>query len=86
MKKLTKAEEEYYADLDRNMDIHVKKFKRQKLEEYSNGNIATLESELQTLTEELAAYDKGNVSDLEVNIEFKRVKLRVLTGILDESI
>ncbi|TFH41604.1 MAG: hypothetical protein E4G94_07695 [ANME-2 cluster archaeon] len=82
MKQLSEGEKEYYRDLEQNLNKHVEKYRKEKLQELQQGKKEGLEKELGRLEGYYESYEKNEVSDLEVNIDFCFAKINVLKEVL----
>lgn len=81
MRQLSEGEKEYFEDLKRNFDKHVSKFKKEKEKQLGEGKQEELKLELKRLQ----GYEKGHVSDLQINAAFSFAKLGVLKELLGKS-
>ena len=83
MKQLSDTEKDYFDDLAQNFDSHIDKYKTQKEQELSQGKKDELEAELQGLEAYFDGCQRGEISDLVINIDFCYAKICALRQLLD---
>lgn len=83
MKELSDTEKDYFENLEQNFNLYVNEYKKRKDQELSQGKKNELEAELQGLEAYFDGCQKGEVSDLAINIDFCYAKICALRQLLE---
>ncbi|MCK5660325.1 MAG: hypothetical protein KAH86_03125 [Methanosarcinales archaeon] len=83
MKQLSDTEKDYFETLEQNFDSHVSEYKKRKEQDLLQGKKNELEAELQRLEAYFDGCQRGEVSDLVINIDFCYAKICALRQLLD---
>ncbi len=74
-----------WKDLEENFQKQVEEYKIQKEKELREGLTEELEEELENKKQYISLYDEGGVSDILLNVQFIRAKIKVLQDLLNKQ-